>query len=154
MAEQARFGRSCGIPNALVQSNGDVVRLAPGMPKIIGRERIGRLVLDGDVILPADGSTINERRRIAQYGVISVALAINAARRLAADPEIRLQGIPVEEDREAFIREAEGVIEEAVDQGEANDDKLREALRLAVRRCATQWTGKKPVVDIMLLQVG
>jgi ribonuclease J len=86
--------------------------------------------------------------------VISVAVAINAARRLAADPEIRLQGIPVEEDREAFIREAEEVIEEAVNQGEANDDKLREALRLAVRRCATQWTGKKPVVDIMLLQVG
>jgi ribonuclease J len=153
MAEQARFGRSCGIPNALVQSNGDVVRLAPGKPKIIARERTGRLVLDGDVILPADGSTINERRRIAQYGVISAAVAVNAQGRLAADPEIRLQGIPVEEDREAFLREAEEAIEEAIDQGESNDDKLREALRLAVRRCATQWTGKKPVVDIMLLRV-
>ena len=154
MAEQARFGRSCGIPNALVQSNGDVVRLAPGKPRIIGHERTGRLVLDGDVILPADGSTINERRRIAQYGVISVAVAISSARRLAADPEIRLQGIPVEEDRDAFIREAEEAIEDVIDQGETSDDKLREALRLAVRRCATQWTGKKPVVDIMLLQVG
>lgn len=153
MAEQARFGRSCGIPNALVQSNGDVVRLAPGKPKIIARERTGRLVLDGDVILPADGSTINERRRIAQYGVISAAVAVNAQRRLASDPEIRLQGIPVEEDREAFLREAEEAIEEVIDQGETNDDKLREALRLAVRRCATQWTGKKPVVDIMLLRV-
>ena len=26
-------------------------------------------------------------------------------------------------------------------------------VRLAVRRCATLWTGKKPVVDVMLLQV-
>lgn len=154
MAEQARFGRSCGVPNALVQSNGDVVRIAPGEPEIIGHERTGRLVLDGDVILPADGNTINERRRVAQYGVISVAIVINASRRLATDPEIRLQGIPVEEDRDDFIRDAEEAIEAAIDQGEANDDKLREALRLAVRRCATQWTGKKPIVDIMLLQLG
>lgn len=154
MAEQARFGRSCGVPNALVQSNGDVVRLAPDKPKIVGRERTGRLVLDGDVILPADGSTINERRRVAQYGIISAAVAVNSAGKLAADTEIRLQGIPVEEDRETFIREAEDAIEEAVNKGEANDDKLREALRLAVRRCATQWTGKKPIVDIMLLRIG
>jgi ribonuclease J len=152
MAEQARFGRECGIPNALVQSNGDVVRLAPGKPKIIGRERTGRLVLDGDVILPADGGTINERRRIAQYGVISVAVAIGSAGKLSADPEIRLQGIPVEEDREAFMREAEDAVEAAVDAGASDDDKLREALRLAVRRCASAWTGKKPIVDIMLLR--
>ncbi len=152
MAEQARFGRECGVPNALVQSNGDVVRLAPGKPKIIGRERTGRLVLDGDVILPADGGTINERRRIAQYGVISVAVAIGSGGKLSADPEIRLQGIPVEEDREAFMREAEDAVEAAVNVGASDDDKLREALRLAVRRCASAWTGKKPIVDIMLLR--
>ena len=152
MAEQARFGRACGVPNALVQSNGDVVRLAPGKPKIVGRERTGRLVLDGDVILPADGSTINERRRIAANGVISVAVAVTRNGALAADPEIRLQGIPVEEDRDEFVREAEDAVVKAVKAGAANDDKLRESLRLAVRRCASSWTGKKPVVDIMLLR--
>lgn len=154
MAEQARFGKSCGIPAALVQSNGDVVRLAPGAPKIVGHERTGRLVLDGDVILPADGSTINERRRISQTGVISVAVAIDDKGRLATDPELRLQGIPVEEDRDAFLREAEDAIEAALKQGALDDDRLREALRLAVRRCATQWTGKKPVVEVMLLKIG
>jgi ribonuclease J len=30
---------------------------------------------------------------------------------------------------------------------------MRENVRLAVRRCATLWTGKKPVVEVMLLQV-
>jgi ribonuclease J len=154
MAEQARFGKSCGIPATLVQSNGDVVRLAPGAPKIVGHERTGRLVLDGDVILPADGSTINERRRIAQTGVISVAVAIDSQGRLAADPELRLQGIPVEEDRDAFLGEAADAIEAALKQGALDDDRLREALRLAVRRCATQWTGKKPVVEVMLLKIG
>lgn len=154
MAEQARFGLSCGIPKALVQSNGDVVRLAPGGPAIVGHERTGRLVLDGDVILPADGSTINERRRIAQYGVIAVAVVLDGSGKLAADPEIRIQGVPVEEDRDAFIREAEEAVEAVIDKGAANEDALREALRLGVRRVATEWTGKKPIVEIMLMRVG
>ena len=34
-----------------------------------------------------------------------------------------------------------------------DEDQTREAVRLAVRRCATLWTGKKPVVEVMLLQV-
>jgi len=29
---------------------------------------------------------------------------------------------------------------------------LREAIRLAVRRCATAWTGKKPLVEVMLVR--
>ena len=33
------------------------------------------------------------------------------------------------------------------------EDKVREAIRLAVRRCATEWTGKKPVVDVLLVRV-
>jgi ribonuclease J len=153
MAEQARFGRACGVPNALVQSNGDVVRLAPGAPKIVGRERTGRLVLDGDVILPADGNTINERRRIAINGVIAVGVAVDLNGKLAADPEVRLQGIPVEEDRDEFVTEVEGAIEAAVAGKKVDDDKLRETIRLAVRRCAAQWTGKKPIVEVMLLRV-
>jgi ribonuclease J len=154
MAEQARFGRSCGIPNALVQSNGDVVRLAPGKPKIIGRERTGRLVLDGDVILPADGGTIGERRRIGAHGVIAVAVVLDAGGKLAVDPEIRLQGVPVEEDRNDFVREAEQAVERAIQKGAASEDALREALRLGVRRVATDWTGKKPIVEVMLMRLG
>lgn len=153
MAEQARFALSCGVPDVLVQSNGDVVRLAPGAPAIIGHERTGRLVLDGDVILPADGSTLNERRRIMQYGVIAVAVVLDGRGGLAADPEIRLQGVPVEEDRDDFVKECEEAVEAVVGQGKQNDDALREALRLGVRRVATDWTGKKPVVEIMLLRV-
>ena len=34
-----------------------------------------------------------------------------------------------------------------------DEDRMRENVRLAVRRCAMVWTGKKPVVEVMLLQV-
>ena len=31
--------------------------------------------------------------------------------------------------------------------------KLRESIRLAVRRRATAWTGKKPVVDVSIIRI-
>ena len=153
MAEHDRFARSHGVPKGIVQKNGDVVRLAPDGPRKLGEERVGRLILDGDVILAADGPTMNERRKIASFGVVSVALALNAQDRLVGDVQVALEGIPVEEDREAFVEEACEAASEAALKGAATEDRLREAIRLAVRRCATEWTGKKPVVDVLVVRV-
>lgn len=151
MAEQARFGLGKGIPRALVQSNGDVVRLAPNGPVRMGQERTGRLVLDGDVILAADGATMAERRRIMANGLISVAIAIDQAGRVFGKPDVRIQGIPVEDDRAEFVDDA---VEAAADAArlERNPERRREAVRLAVRRCATEWTGKKPVIDVLVVE--
>jgi ribonuclease J len=152
MAEQARFAEEQGVPRSIVQENGTVVRLAPAGPVAIGNERAGRLVVDGDVILPADGATINERRRIASYGQISVAVALDRSGRVK-DTAVRLQGIPVEEDKDDFIVEACDAAGVAARKNIGDEEKLREAIRLAVRRKAVEWTGKKPVVDVMILRV-
>jgi ribonuclease J len=32
-------------------------------------------------------------------------------------------------------------------------DALKEAIRLGVRRIATDWTGKKPIVDVLILDI-
>ncbi|HEU0311322.1 MAG TPA: ribonuclease J, partial [Sphingomicrobium sp.] len=152
MREQARLGVAEGVPNAIVQRNGDVIRLAPNGPEKIGEERTGRLVLDGDVILPADGATLNERRKIAYNGLIAVALPVDSDARLAGRPQIRLHGVPVEQDRDDFLADAADAAQRAYEP--ARDvEKVREAIRLAVRRCATLWTGKKPVVEVMLVEV-
>ncbi|HVI98762.1 MAG TPA: ribonuclease J, partial [Sphingomonas sp.] len=152
LMEQARYGLSQGIPRALVQTDGDIVRLAPGDPEKVGHAPVGRLVLDGDVILPADGGTINERRKLAINGHISVAVAIAPGGRLIGAPEIRIQGVPVEEEREPFLAEAVDAAADAVTDGGRDREDLREKVRLAVRRAATRWTGKKPIVDVMIIE--
>ena len=151
LMEHARFGLSESIPRALVQTNGDIVRLAPGAPTKIGNAPVGRLVLDGDVILPGDGQTINERRKLALNGQISVAVAIGS-RGLIGTPQVRIQGIPVEEDREPFLEETVSAVIAATKQGGRDRDKLREQIRLATRKVATRWTGKKPNVDVLLIE--
>jgi ribonuclease J len=152
MREQARFGMSQGIPRAIVQRNGDLIRLAPDGPEKIGEERVGRLVLDGDVILPADGATLNERRKISINGLITVALPVGSDRSLLGSALIRPFGVPVEEDRADCIADAADAAVRAYEPG-GDIEKVREAVRLAVRRCATLWTGKKPVVEVMLIEV-
>ena len=153
MAEHARFALAHGVPRAALQKNGDVVRLAPDGPKKLDEVRVGRLVLDGDVILPADGSTITERRRLGYSGLITVALPVSASGDIAGEPVIKPFGVPVEEDRDDFIADATDSARRAFNASLA-EDQLREAVRLAVRRCATAWTGKKPLVDVTLLRTG
>ncbi|MGZ2411473.1 ribonuclease J [Sphingomonas sp. F9_3S_D5_B_2] len=153
LAEHARLALSSGIPHAIVQKNGDVIRLAPGDPKKISELHVGQLVLDGDVILPADGATINERRRIGFGGLIAVSVPVGRNGQLAGAPLVRPFGVPVEEDRDDFIADATDAAKRAFTPP-GDEDKVREAVRLAVRRCATLWTGKKPLVDVTLLQVG
>jgi ribonuclease J len=152
LAEHARLALSHGVAHAVVQKNGDVIRLAPGEPRKVDEVRVGQLVLDGDIILPADGSTVNERRRMGYGGLITVALPVGDDGALAGTPLIRPFGVPVEEDRDDFIADATDAAKRAYSPG-VDEDKARESVRLAVRRCATLWTGKKPLVEVMLLQV-
>jgi ribonuclease J len=149
MHEQARFALERGVPGALVQENGDLCRLAPGPAAVVERVRAGRLILDGDVILPADGETINERRKLALNGHITVAVIFSGKR--FVESAISYRGVPVEDEREAFIDEMREAAEQAATGPARDEEKLREAIRLGVRRIATDWTGKKPVVDVMLI---
>jgi ribonuclease J len=153
LAEHDRFARSQGVPRGIVQSDGDLVRLAPDGPVKLSQERVGRLILDGDVILSADGATMNERRKLAFQGIVSVAVALDEKGRVQGDVEIAIEGLPVEEDRAAFLEEACAAAADAVKRKSGNEDKVREEVRLAVRRCATEWTGKKPVVNVLIVRL-
>ncbi|MET0251522.1 MAG: ribonuclease J [Novosphingobium sp.] len=154
MSEQGRLGKACGIPRCVVQKNGDLVRLAPGKPAKIDEVRAGRLLLDGDIIVPADGEAIGARRRMAANALVSVALAVDADGRLRSAVDIAATGLPLDEDYDAFADEARGDVVKALERlkGGARRDRaaVAEAVRLAVRRAAQRWSGKKPVVQVML----
>ena len=148
MQEQARLGKANAIPHAVVQQNGDIVRLAPGTPETIAKVRAGRLVLDGDLIVPANGETMGERRRIMREGVVVVALDGKF------DAQIESLGLPLDEDYDDFVAEARTDIGKAIGRLKGADRKsgeaIHEAARLATRRAAQRWSGKKPQVRVIL----
>jgi ribonuclease J len=152
MEEHARLAKGWGVPEAIVPVNGAAIRLAPGKPQVIGHEAHGRLVLDGDVILPADGATINSRRKMAHSGLMLVTLVVGRQGRLAAEPRVLARGVPVEEDEEAFLAEAADAAAEAFGKvGMRDRRRLEDEVKVAVRRVARQWTGKKPPTDVQLI---
>jgi len=153
MVEHARVARSEGVPNTVVPKNGTAIRLAPGKPEIVSHETVGRLVLDGDVILPADGGTINARRKIAVNGYMGVTVIYGADGRVYT-PVVTAQGVPVEDERDAFLDEVREKVSLAARDSKLSEDRLRENIRLAARRVATAWTGKKPIVEVSMTVLG
>ena len=151
MHEQARLGLGAGIPDAVVQSNGDLVRLAPGAPGKIAEVRAGRLVLDGDIIVPADGDAVTMRRRLSRDGLVIVVLGKGGT------AHVETIGLPLDEDHEAFVEEAVTDISKAFAKlkGPARSDRaeITEAARLAARRAAQRWSGKKPQVRVIIPEV-
>jgi ribonuclease J len=154
MAEQARVGQAAGIPRTIVQKNGDLIRLAPNGPHKLGEEVNGRLVLDGEVIAPADGAAMVARRKLAENGLVTVALAVSLEGKLKSQVEVAAIGIPLEDDLADFVSEAQVDVADAVAalKGDKKRDRraVAEAVRLAGRRAAQRWSGKKPVVQVLL----
>ena len=148
MQEQARVGLGAGIPDAVFQKNGDIVRLAPGRPGKLASVHAGRLVLDGDIIVPADGDAISARRRLARDGLLIVALDGQGG------VQVHGIGLPLDEDYAEFVEEAERDVAEALRKlkgAGARDPAVREeAARLAARRAAQRWSGKKPQTKVLM----
>ncbi|NML93647.1 ribonuclease J [Novosphingobium sp. TW-4] len=154
MSEQARLGKAEGIAKTIVQKNGDLVRLAPNGPHKLTEVRAGRLVLDGDIIAPADGEAMGVRRKLGQAGIVAVSLAVSRDGKLVSPVQVAPVGLPLDEDLQDFVIEAESDAAEAVRtlKGDRKRDRVAvaEAVRLAVRRAAQRWSGKKPVVQVLL----
>jgi len=151
LAEQARLGLSTGVPKTVVQKNGEVIRLAPGEPEKLMEVRAGRLLLDGDIIVPADGEAITTRRRLAQNGLLVVMLGRNGG------VQVEAFGLPLDEDHDEFIAEAEADVTKALSRagkGSTRDEKSSmEAARVAARQTARRWSGKNPQVKVLRSKV-
>ncbi|APE28821.1 ribonuclease J [Aurantiacibacter gangjinensis] len=148
MMEQARLGQANGIAHNIVQKNGDIIRLAPGHPEKLAEIYTGRLVLDGDIIVPANGEAVTMRRRLAHNGILIVVVGDSGA------VQIEGIGLPLDEDYPAFVAEAESDVRDALGKlkgGRARDvEAVKEAARLAARRAVQRWSGKKPQTRVIL----
>jgi ribonuclease J len=154
MEAHAALALETGVKKAMVPINGSAIRLAPNGPKLLSHEKAGRLVLDGDVILPADGVTIVERRRLMMNGHMGVTVVLGRDGRVAALPAVTAQGVPVEEDKADFLIECAEAAEAVAKKADSkNAEKYAEAIRVAVRRVAREWTGKKPVTDVQVVRL-
>ncbi|MBI2978292.1 MAG: ribonuclease J [Rhodospirillales bacterium] len=156
MVEHATLASDCQVPHAVVVENGSIVRLAPGGPEIAANAPVGRLAADGNRLVRLDGELVRRRTRAMWHGAAMVTVVINDAGELAREPQISTTGLLEEGDdtvERAALDAARAAVEALPAKRRADDEEIKEAVRLAVRRAFNDSVAKKPVTTVHLVRV-
>lgn len=156
--EHAKLARAAGVPRVLVCRNGDLVKLGPGDPGIVGEVPSGRLYKDGTILEDSKSRAVVERRRMAFSGCAFVAIAMTEQGELADDPEVDLVGVPEKnragEPFDDIVFDAVMSTIEGLPKARRRDpDALAESVRRAVRAVINEHWGKKPPCLVHVLTV-
>ncbi len=155
LSTQAGLAQHEGIPSVLIE-NGDVLQFAPGTPRVVDSVPTGRLVVDGDRILPLKGSVLAARRRMLFNGVVMGSFAVDAKGRVLGTPRISGPGLLDEDDGKGRLAYEAEFLEELNDlpKGLRNDDAaFTDAARAALRRITGKRLGKRPLVEVHILRL-
>jgi ribonuclease J len=158
MAEHAALARRAGVGKVILCRDGDLVRLAPGEPGIIGELPAGRLYKDGSLLIGAQGRTVADRRKLGFAGVVSVALTLSDKGALLSDLRIDMTGVPEADacgtPMLQLAHEAAMEAFESMPRARRRDpDAVAEALRRAVRAALGAAWRKKPVCHVHVLTI-
>ncbi len=156
LVEHARMAKLWGADHAIVAPNGSLVALDANDPDIIDEVPTGRSYMDGAVFIGSHDGVVRDRLKLARQGHVVIALVVDEAGELIADPEVRVIGGP---DTDALplgdhIADAvDAAMERAGKKERASDKALEEiAARAARKACMDHW-GKKPVTTIMVIRL-
>lgn len=154
LAEHARLAEELQVPQCVVPENGTLIRLAPGPAEIIDYVENGRLVLDGNRLVPAEGDSVVGRRRMMYNGHVVVSLAIDGEGRLLAPPGLSLTGVPDEDElRPQVVAAIERALGRLAKDLRRDDVAVAEVVRVAARRACRDFCTKRPVTEVQILRL-
>jgi len=154
MQEHAALATECGAVPFLIE-DGDALRLSGNRPEVCESVPSGRLAVDGERLVPMDGSLLAQRRRMMFNGVVVASLAVDGQGRLLGDPQISAPGLFETGDPEpgliaAELRRGLADMPAALRRG---DDELREAVRATLRKQVGRRLRKRPTVEVHVIRV-
>ncbi len=156
LAQHAELARTWGVASVVEAENGSVVRLTPGKAGVIDEVPVGRLVLEGNRVVPLEGLLVRGRQKVVFNGSAVVTVVVDGWGQILAEPQIAAVGL-VDDPDDEVIGEAIDAIWKAVDGlskgARRDDDTVRDAIRLAVRRVFRERLGKKPMTEVHFVRV-
>jgi ribonuclease J len=143
------------VPETVVAPNGALVRLAPGPAEVIDHVPAGRLARDGDGLVPLDGETLRERRKLLWNGAAAATLVLDKTGRAVAAPRVSLRGIDDEGGAltEAIVAGLGEMLADLSTSERGDDVRIEEAARQSVRRVVRAHLGKKPLTDVHIVRI-
>ena len=158
LIEHCKFARENGIPVTAMAENGEMLRLAPGEPKILAQVQSGRYAVDGRRLVPVEGNVVRARRRMTFSGVAVITVVLDEDGELIKTPQLSAPGIVdgIGEDV-VMHEEAISAIVDAVSSMSRRqrflDDKLESVVSRAARRVFRAETGKRPIVQVHVVRI-
>ncbi len=157
--EHRRLARQCQVRQAVVATNGDAVRLAPGPAAVVATVPSGRLAVEGENLLPVDGPVLRERRRLMENGAAVATIVVDARGELLEDAVVTLAGLGGEDEKtdDALYDDMIDAVDEAVEglspSARRDDRVLEQTVRAAIRRVIRSATGKRPATDVHVVRL-
>ena len=150
----AELARRQGI-DAMVISNGDMLRFTAAGAEVVDRIDTGRLAVSGSGPIPLDAIAIQARRRMMYNGAATVILVLDAQGEPAAPARLLLRGIDLPEGAEDKIRRvAEDRVRDVPRARRRVDPEIDLAVRQALRGELRAHTNQRPAIDVEIVRVG
>jgi ribonuclease J len=151
---QAHLAQSLHVPEIIVTRNGEVVKLAPGPAAVIGEVPVGRLASDGTTLVDASGDTFKDRTRMTFNGAAMATIVLNRDGKLAAAPHVSVQGLANSDGlSEQLSTKAAEAVKGMSRANRRDDEAVREAVRIAVRRVIRARHGKRPLTEVHVVRL-
>lgn len=158
LVAHAELAAQSGVAEVPRVRNGDILRLAPGAPEVVGEAPHGRIFKDGNLIGDYEEMGIGDRRKLAFVGHVAVSVLLDSRFDFMGDPEVEPFGLPQFDDEgedmgDTLYDAVLGAVESIPRARRKDLEMVREAVRRAVRSTANEIWGKKPVVTVFLTKV-
>ena len=152
-----RLAEQMGVPHAMLIENGDVLRLAPGKPEIVDEVSVGRVVSETDGLVGVGDDMFRTRRRLMAHGTILVGVVLDDEGSVLATPQLTALGaFELERFAELRSRTIETVtdaVEDLSDSAVKDDERVREAVRVAVRQALDLPRHRRPIVEVQITRL-
>jgi len=156
--EHARIANECQIPHTLIPSNGQIIRLGPGVHEIVGEVPHGRLGLDGKTLRKLDGDVAKNRKKMSYNGAVVITLVMDRRGAVVQNPQVSLMGLTDDGTSAGLDGDLAAVAHDAIEampkSTRTDDAAVKHTVAQATRRFLQETRGKKPVTDVHLVRVG
>ena len=157
LEKHAALAHECQVPHAIVNENGGLIRLAPGTPEVVDHVPSGRLVYDGNRMIPMQGEAIRSRVQGLWNGTAVVTLCIDKDAQPVGDMMITTTGMLEPDEEDAVLDQVADDVYDALERmskRKINDDEeVSETVRLSARRSFRRLLDKKPITDVHLIRI-
>ena len=152
-----KIAQECSVQHTLVPTDGQIIRLGPGVHEVVTEVKFGRWGLDGKVLRTMDHTIARDRKKMAYSGAIVVTLVMDGKGKVVRDPQVSMMGL-VDQAGEDAVQDllsaiAHDAVEEMPKSTRIDDAAVRHAVSLAVRKHLNETQGKKPMTEVHVVRI-